>query len=306
MPSEITNRFIGNTLSAEDAIFFLVKTVVVMFAGMCRVTIALVAFAVSLAPLALGAGAPMIALKDGEQVLCGGARIWTCDTRAGFSMVERAAVRNENERLMLPPDCQSHAVAARLEFDMGLKSKQGARRYQREVYLYLDGLLTKPHHIVNIFGIDASGIKLAEVLGSHQTVGVVANKDVYDYLTRYYPESRWILGHGTYEDYTLGNLQCEVLLLTDSPLDRDPDPVALLDHLPRHVPHIVLTHNPRTDGVPPLPESLRQWTQDELAALVQSRGFVVDGKGPFWIHMHHKDLPRTSYYMLGTKLVPES
>jgi hypothetical protein len=292
----------------DSAAGYLGLFVIYTFVAMCRLTVAMVMFVASLAPLVTGALATVIALRDGDQVLCGGARIWTCDVRAEFTMVERTTTGHDNDRLMLPPDYQPTAPAA-LQPLPELPSKQAARRDQRDVYLYLDRLLSSspgPVRIVNEFVTEASGIKLAEVLGSYDFVGVAPHGEMQSRLTGSYPENKdaWVVGISNYGYCMTVDMRHSVLLLTDYPLERDPNPVALLDHFPRSIPHIVLTYSPRLDGMPTPPYLLRQWTQSELVALVQSRGWVVDAQSASWIHMHHRDLPKEQYYMLGTKLVP--
>jgi hypothetical protein len=299
MPLDPAHGFLFHPLIA---LVNMVTVAVSLFSGTLKLCIAVLFFVSSLVN-----SAPLVALRDGDQVLCGGARIWTCDARAEFTMVEHTGPR-DHERLGLPHSYRPNVQAEPFP-EPG--TKQEGRRDQRGAYLYLDRLLLDRRvSIFNFFATYASGMKLAEVLGSHQITGMTWNTEVRAWLMRDYPEEEegisWWISHGAPMEFESLPPRGDVLLLTDYALERDPDPIALLGRLPRTYPHIVMTYWPRIESQPTPPYLLRQWTRPELVRLLESRGFIIEYSSDSWVHMHHKDLPKEAYYMLGTKLVPAS
>jgi len=239
-------------------------------------------------------GAPIVALRNGEQVICGGARVWTCDTSAEFRMVEEVVWKQTpadvalNTRLFLPDDYRPNTqLAERPQLD----SKHAARRDQRAIYLHVDRTTSPAARITNLFATYASGIKLAEILRERPTRGLARGLDdaLLEQLKTEYPETNFRRAvHGLDDTCETAD---DVLLITDEWFERAPDPIEALNMLPHRCQRIVLGFSPRTLKHPP-PHLYRQWTQAELMRLVARAGFVEvgprDSRDP-WLSIRHAD-----------------
>jgi SAM-dependent methyltransferase len=192
-----------------------------------------------------------------------------------------------------------------------------ALRYQEPVYGYASRRMGDAARTVLDVGC-GTGQKLVKhfdkkadrLIGLDQGSGIQRAR-------REFPEATWIEGDvATDEVWTRADALRPDLVICADVIEHLVDPIVLLDRIHDIACDRVVLSTPdrsRLDGAPPLgpplnPRHVREWTMDELQALVRSHGFTVEVARHFLPRSYARalvEVRRAGWRLLHGRAVPD-
>jgi hypothetical protein len=283
---------------------------------------------------------PAIVLNDGDTVVCGGVRLWRCQTQPSFEMVEhhwgapnrkKADPTSEEKSgpcCALPKDY----IEAKGAIDVRARDP---RKLHRDFYLFVMRFLDNNENetmrqggLVDIGCED--GTLLIELLGHHRTLGIDVPFFI-DSTRALRPDREWSTMDAVTKDLT-GAIGGRVLLpevaagiaISARFLERAPNADEALAEMVNgtllaSVDYFILgfhARDPEFTRGPPAPSSgiFRQWSEREFVAYLKSRGLVVidgekvhssspkDATKHRWVVARRASWSPPPYYMLGKRM----